>query len=76
MVDERARRAPGRWRLWLLPPALVPLLILAPWTEFWAPVPGALLLGGSLVFTMIIRVREAAAARRWLADPLGPPRDA
>ncbi|SDF82475.1 hypothetical protein SAMN05660662_3517 [Blastococcus aurantiacus] len=75
-ADRQAQQMAREWTwLLLLPLFLAPQLALASWERLATAVPGAVLVSIGCVVLLADKLRLTRAARRWLADPPGPPRD-
>lgn len=62
------------WSAPVFPLLLLTLLDDAPWDRPALAVPAVVVLAGGLGVLMLFVLRSARDARRWLADPPGPPR--
>ncbi|MGY1721365.1 hypothetical protein ACI8AG_20210 [Blastococcus sp. SYSU DS0552] len=67
-----ARQRP--WGLLIVALVLTPPLLFGEWDDPATAVPGAALLAVAGAVSVVDRLRQAAAGRRWLAGPPGPPR--
>ncbi|MGY1847149.1 hypothetical protein [Blastococcus sp. SYSU DS1021] len=75
-ADVQARYQAGvGWLVWVLPAGPAALLPGARWDRPVSTVPAALLVAGGAVGLTVWWRRRVAWARRWLADPPGPPRE-
>lgn len=76
-ADQLARQqAPARRWFWVTPGALLVQAVPGRWDEPAVALPAAAVLVASLLPLTVQQFRLGRAAKRWLADPPGPPRDA
>ncbi|MDP5183010.1 hypothetical protein QOZ88_10195 [Blastococcus sp. BMG 814] len=75
-ADVRARYQAGvGWLVWFVPLGPAGLPLGARWDRPVSTVPAALLVAGGAVGFVVWWRRRVEEARRWLADPPGPPRE-
>lgn len=75
-TDELARQqAPSRWWFWLTPGALLLQAVPGRWDEPVVALPAAAVLVAGLLPLTVHQYRLGRAAKRWLDDPPGPPRE-
>ena len=75
-VDQQARYLAGiSWAVWVFPVGLLGLLVGARWDRPATTVPAVLVVVAAFAAIGVNFHRQTTAARRWVADPPGPPRD-
>jgi hypothetical protein len=69
------RMAANAWFVWLLPWLPVSFLLNGRWDSLGRAIPSALVIVGCAVALVLWWWRQGKAARQWVADPPGPPRE-